>query len=281
MIDEYKQLADSKMKLQKETKDLKKNMEAEFSEYSKRKADQMKKLKTTIKQLKTRLDDILKADVNLAKYSKLKDTCHALAVENDQLNHTALKLKDQVDDLNQKKNRLNFLVFLCMKEGYPVGKLYKNEVKPIDSHRFDILTPSKFKRGVKKINEDIKNKKRSKSQDKSDAKESNGLKCDDSFEELPEDLFDEKEDSQLLNKSQDFVTNRTIGINHSYDAIVEGPPIMPKKLPIVPSLDFNKLSEYNKALKEAKKKRLQAKQMDKQGPSGEEFDEIESLLNMP
>ena len=42
-----------------------------------------------------------------------------------------------------------------MKKGYPVNKIFEEEVKPIDSHRFDLLTPSKYKNSIIKINEGL------------------------------------------------------------------------------------------------------------------------------
>ena len=52
-----------------------------------------------------------------------------------------------------------------MREGFPVAKLYKEEVKPIDSHRFDLLTPSKFKKSIAKLNEDMAKPIRGRSQE--------------------------------------------------------------------------------------------------------------------
>ena len=153
LIEEYKELFESNSSLVKEFKNLKIKMENDIKEFSKRKTDQLKKMKAIIRQLKIKLEEVTKTEVSSTKYNKLKENFKVLAEENEQLNHTAWKLRDLVDDLNQKKNKLNFLIFLWMKEGYPVNRIYKTEVQPIDSHRFDMLTPSKIKNSIKKMNE--------------------------------------------------------------------------------------------------------------------------------
>ena len=153
LIEEYKELFESNSNLVKEFKNLKIKMENDIKEFSKRKTDQLKKMKAIIRQLKIKLEEVSKTEVSSSKYNKLKENFKVLAEENEKLNHTAWKLRDLVDDLNQKKNKLNFLIFLWMKEGYPVNRIYKTEVQPIDSHRFDMLTPSKIKNSIKKMNE--------------------------------------------------------------------------------------------------------------------------------
>jgi len=106
--------------------------------------------------------------------------------ENEQLNNTACKYKEQTEDLQQKKNRLNFLLFLCMKQGCPVSKIYNEEVKPIDSHRFDLLTPSKYKKSIQKLNEEIRVNKITKV----------NFPLNESFEQLPESFFEELDQSE-------------------------------------------------------------------------------------
>lgn len=266
LIDEYKKLAEAKIQCQKEAESSQKKLQFELSELSKRKTDELKKLKSTIKSLKAKISSGSNSDISYNKYNKLKQNFKIVISENEQLNNAALKLKDQNDDLIKKKNRLNFLVFLCMKQGYPVNKIYKEEVKPIDSHRFDLLTPSKYKNSIKKLNEEMKIRS-----------DSNKNALSESYENLPENFFEALDESESLNKSLEYSTNRTKGLNESYDPILEGPAIMPKKPSLIPSLNFNKLDEYNKQVKLAKKKRLDEKS--KQGGYGEEADELESLLN--
>lgn len=253
LIDEYKEIAEARNTAVKETQQLQKQMQVEFHEYSKKKSDELKRMKSMIKSLKAKCEGASKGEISVSKYNKLKENFKIAVSENEQLNEVALKLKDQVEDLTQKKNRMNFLIFLCMREGYPVTKLYKEQVKPIDSHRFDLLTPSKLKNSIKKMNSEII--------------PFNGAEL------IPENFFDEVEENEFLNKTQEYATYRSIGLNGSYEAIVEGPPLMPKKTSLVPTLDFNKLNEYNKAVKLAKKKKQQEKL--KQG----EIDELGSLLN--
>ena len=178
-------------------------------------------------------------EVSMSKYNKLKESYKALTDENDHLNNTALKLKDLVDDLNQKKNKLNFLIFLWMKEGYPVNRIYKNDVEPIDSHRFDILTPSKIKNSIKKMNEN-KAKNKSKSQGPT-MREGTWIASNmkESFEQLPESFFNDVNESQILNKSHEIShQNISIDLNGSYEPIVKGLPEMPKKLTSIPILNF-------------------------------------------
>mmetsp|Transcript_21330 Transcript_21330/g.24523 ORF Transcript_21330/g.24523 Transcript_21330/m.24523 type:complete len:86 (+) Transcript_21330:2-259(+) len=85
-----------------------------------------------------------------------------------------------------------------MKEGFPVEKIYKSEVKPIDSHRFNFLTPKKFKKTIMKINEEKKAKR-----PKSNDGKTTGKELGDSCKKLPESFFDEDNESQCLNKSFD------------------------------------------------------------------------------
>lgn len=199
--------------------------------------------------------------------------------ENEDLNNTAMKLKDLVDELNQKKNKLNFLIFLCMKEGYPVDRIYKNEVKPIDSHRFEMLTPSKFKNSIKKINEEVRKDNRSKSKGATRNNKADKSLLNLSQDKLPENFFDEMEENHLQNKSLDSSTTKTlVDLNCSYDPIVEGPPAMPKKLRIVPSLNFKKLDDYNRAVKEARKKKMDEKLKNIENQDNN-YDELESILN--
>lgn len=134
-------------------------MEDEFDEYSQKKSAQIKKMKAIIKQLKFKLEDMSKSDVGMSKYTKLKENYKQVSIENQHLSSTVAKLKEHSEDLNKKKNRLNFLIFLCMKEGYPINKIYQNEIKPIDSHRFNVLTPNKFKNSVKVLNENLRQRR--------------------------------------------------------------------------------------------------------------------------
>ena len=278
LINEYKDMVDSNQNLHKDFENLKLKMESDLKEYSKRKTEQLSKMKAIIKQLKSKLEDTSKTEVSMSKYKKLKENFKILVNENEDLNNTAIKLKDLVDDLNQKKNKLNFLIFLWMKEGYPVDKLYKNEVKPIDSHRFDVLTPSKFKNIIKKMNEDSKKEKRSKSNGATSENKVEKQLVNDSFEKFPESFFDEGNESNLLNKSQETKqVNHSIDLNWSYEPIVDGPPAMPKKLKIIPSLNFRKLDEYNKAVYEAKKKKMDEKKQNIENEDNN-FDELESIL---
>ena len=279
LIDEYKTMADSNQNLHKDFENLKLKMESDLKEYSKRKTEQLSKMKAIIKQLKTKLEDTSKSEVSMSKYKKLRDNFKILVNENEDLNNTAMKLKDLVDDLNQKKNKLNFLIFLCMKEGYPVDRIYKNEVKPIDSHRFEMLTPSKFKNSIKKINEDFINNQRSKSNDAKKDKKSEKTLFNFSNEKLPESFFDETDEINGQNRSQESIsTKNLVDLNCSYDPIVEGPPVMPKKLRIVPSLNFKKLDDYNRAVKEARKKKVNEKCKQVENEENN-FDELESILN--
>lgn len=266
LIDEYKKLAEAKLQYQRETENSQKKLQFELSELGKRKTDELKKLKSMIKGLKAKISSGNSSDISYNKYNKLKQNFKMVMSENEQLNDVALKLKDQNDDLMKKKNRLNFLVFLWMKQGYPVNKIYKEEVKPIDSHRFDLLTPSKYKNSIKKLNEEMKAKL-----------DSNKNALSESYENLPENFFEALDESDTLNKSDEHSTNRTKGLNESYDPILEGPAIMPQKPSLIPSLNFNRLDEYNKQVKLAKKKRLDEKS--KQGGFGDEVDELESMLN--
>mmetsp|Transcript_37511 Transcript_37511/g.43114 ORF Transcript_37511/g.43114 Transcript_37511/m.43114 type:complete len:162 (+) Transcript_37511:924-1409(+) len=158
-----------------------------------------------------------------------------------------------------------------MKEGYPVEKLYKNEVKPIDSHRFEFITPRKIKNTIKIINENIK-QRRLKSQDpilrsgNVSIKESNRL--------LPESFFDDDSESQALNKSHDIVMNLSVDLNGSYEPITQG-PAQPAKIPgSIPCLNFHKLDEYNRAVKKAKQN---AKAEQLKVPA-DVMDEIDSVL---
>lgn len=102
-----------------------------------------------------------------------------------------------------------------MKEGYPVNKIYKNEIKPIDSHRFDMLTPSKIKNSIKKINQDFsKSNKKSKSDDANQRNiENKNTAMNESCGHLAESFFDEADESQLLNKSQDISHRYSIDLN--------------------------------------------------------------------
>jgi hypothetical protein len=103
----------------------------------------------------------------------------------------------------------------------------------------------------------------------------NGLT--ESFEKLPENFFEALDQSEILNKSHDYSTDRTKGLNESYDPIVDGPVFLPIKPSLIPSLDFNKLDEYNKKVKIAKQKHQEENL--KEGGSGDEIDELESILN--
>lgn len=89
LIEEYKDLYDSNASLAKDFKNLKAKMESDLKEYSKRKSDQLKKMKAIIRQLKLKLEDVSKTEVNMAKYNKLKDSYKQLIEENDELNSTA------------------------------------------------------------------------------------------------------------------------------------------------------------------------------------------------
>jgi len=242
------------------------------------KSEQLKKMKAIIRQLKFKLEDLSKSEVSLSKYNKVKDSLKQAMLDNQMLNDTIMKLKDHADELTQKKNRLNFLIFLWMKEGYPINKIYQNEVKPIDSHRFNVLTPTKFKNSMKKLNEKLKLKKQWKSDEKS--KINNNILSKnlvkDSFDWLPESFFDENEESQLFNKSQEIHHDVSINLNDSYEPIAEGPAKIQNKPLIVPTLDFNKLEQYNNAIKKAKKKQIEDKSIKAQA---ENFDEIESILS--
>lgn len=280
LIEEHKELLESNAELAKDFKNTKLKMENDLKEYSKRKAEQLKKMKAIIRQLKLKLEDVSKTEVSVSKYNKLKDNVKILVQENEELNNTAWKLKDLVDDLNQKKNKLNFLIFLCMKEGYPVNKIYKNEVKPIDSHRFEMLTPSKIKNSIKKMNENSNSlNKKSKSDDAIlKNPENKNASMNESFEQLAESFFDEVEESQILNKSHDTPHNYSVDLNWSYEPLAEGSPIMPKKLKIIPSLNFNKLDEYTKAVKDAKKKKMEEKKKQHGEQDDLNFDELESIL---
>lgn len=162
-----------------------------------------------------------------------------------------------------------------MKNGYPINKLYQEEVKPIDSHRFDLLTPSKYKNSLKKLNEDLKQGKFLSKGDHQSSKTKIGL--NESFEQLPENFFEELDHSGMSNKSFDYSTYRSKELNASYIPILETPAIMPKKPCAIPTLDFGKLEQYNNAVKLAKKKKYQEKM--KQEELGAEAEEIESLLN--
>lgn len=271
LIDEFKNIAEAKLTIQKDSQSLQKKMQSEFQEYSKKKSEELKKLKSNIKSLRSKIEGKGKSEVSMSKYNKLKENFKILINENEQLNHAALKFKEQVDDLTQKKNRMNFLLFLCMKEGYPVNKLYKEEVKPIDSHRFDLLTPTKLKNSIKQINKNISTKNFGKIENKENKQRNTAL--NESVDELPENFFDDLDQSEFLNKSQEYATYRSIGLNGSYEAIVEGPAIMPKKPSMIPSLDFDRLDEYNKAVKQAKKEKIREKQMQR-----EDADDLGSLL---
>lgn len=53
---------------------------------------------------------------------------------------------------------------------------------------------------------------------------------------------------------------------------------MPKKLNIIPSLNFKKLDEYTKAVKQAKKKKMEDRKKKHQEQDDVNFDELESIL---
>ena len=73
-------------------------------------------------------------------------------------------------------------------------------------------------------------------------------------------------------KSLEYSTYRSKELNASYEAIVDGPAIMPSKPCMVPSLNFQKLREYNEEVKLAKKKKMEEKM--KQGKNEQEMQEI-------
>ena len=246
LINEFKRQADARMRIQSQTTELKVRMQSEIDNYSKRKNEEIKNLKQIIKGLRLKVESTHLGSDSDAKMLKIKEKFKLLVAENEHLADTSLKMKDRVDDLSQKKNQLNFLVYLCMKEGCPVGKLFNQEIKPIDSHRFDLLTPSKIKSSMKKLNEEM--------QKLAQSKTNNSV-----FEPLPEEFFEDSDD--LHEYSVEMATNRTIGINGSYDNIVMGPPAEQTKPSLVPSLDFQRLSDYNKAIELAKKKKIQEKLM--------------------
>lgn len=246
-----------------------------MNQQSKRHSEELRKLKSGIKSLKLKLESAKnKPEISYAKYNKLKQNFKLLLNENDQLNNAAVRYKEQVDDLTQKKNRLNFLIFLCMKNGYPINKLYQEEVKPIDSHRFDLLTPSKYKNSLKKLNEEIKQGTLKKEAPKG-TKAKVGL--NESFDQLPENFFEELDKSGMSNKSFDYSTSRSKDLNASYLPILDSPAKVPKKPALIPTLDFKRLEQYNHAVKMAKKKKYEEKM--KHDQYGAEVEEIESLLN--
>jgi hypothetical protein len=272
LIDDYKVLAEKRVKIEKDAAELKSKMQTEIDMYSKRKKEEIKKMKAIIKQLKSKLEQVSTSEVSNEKYLRLKEKFKLLLSENDQLNSLAYKLKDQVEDLNRKNNRSNFLMYLCMKEGYPVARIYKEEVKPIDSHRFDLLTPSKFKKSIIKLNEDMGKPNRGRSQENRNTNNCNQKVPD----PIPEDIFDDSQ-SEIIEDSNIYATNRTIGLNGSYDPIITGAPAEQNKPFQVPSLNFDKLDEYNKAVKNAKKNKHNEKMLMKQGEY-KESDELESLI---
>ena len=93
---------------------------------------------------------------------------------------------------------------------------------------------------------------------------------------MPESFFDDADESQLLNKSQEFKHDVSINLNDSYAPILEGPPKIQNRPKIVPTLDFNRLDQYNTAMKKAKKKRMDERNHKAQQ---DQFDEIESILS--
>lgn len=159
-----------------------------------------------------------------------------------------------------------------MKEGYPIAKIYKEEVKPIDSHRFDLLTPSKFKKSIIKLNEDMVKPNRGRSQENRNTNNCNHQVSD----PIPENIFDDSH-SEIIEDSNIFATNRTIGLNGSYDPITTGAAVEQKRPFQVPSLNFKKLDDYNRAMKNAKKKKNLEKTNIKQGELAS-HDELESLI---
>lgn len=112
LIDEFKELTSENQLLRQDLKEIKSKMEQEFNDYSDKKTSQLKKLKAIIRQMKYKLDDVSKAEVSMSKYNKLKDNLKQALIENQELTNVTYKLKDQAEDLNKKKNRLNFLIFL-------------------------------------------------------------------------------------------------------------------------------------------------------------------------
>ncbi|CAI2379278.1 unnamed protein product [Moneuplotes crassus] len=275
LIDDFKNLAEKRNSLQKEVDEINSKWKHELDQQSKKHSEELRKFKSGIKALKLKLESAKnKPEVSYSKYNKLKQNFKLLLNENDQLNNAAIRYKEQVDDLTQKKNRLNFLIFLCMKNGYPITKLYQEEVKPIDSHRFDLLTPSKYKNSLKKLNEEIKEGTFKKENSK-ETKARFGL--NESFDQLPENFFEELDNSKMSNKSFDYSTSRTKDLNASYLPILDSPAKIPKKPVLIPTLDFKKLEQYNNAVKMAKKKKYEEKM--KHDQYGAEVEEIESLLN--
>lgn len=68
LIDEYKNIAENNQNLHKDFDNLKVKMENDLKEYSKRKTEQLSKMKAIIKQLKTKLEDTSKSEVSMSKY---------------------------------------------------------------------------------------------------------------------------------------------------------------------------------------------------------------------
>mmetsp|Transcript_27495 Transcript_27495/g.27367 ORF Transcript_27495/g.27367 Transcript_27495/m.27367 type:complete len:239 (-) Transcript_27495:16-732(-) len=230
-----------------------------MDQQSKKHSEELRKMKSGIKSLKLKLESAKnKPEVDHSKYEKLKQNFELLLNENDQLNNAAMRYKEQVDDLSKKKNRLNFLIFLCMKNGYPVSKLYQEEVKPIDSHRFDLLTPSKYKNSLKKLNEEMKKSSPVRS---SSQKNLTRVNLNESFEPLPENFFEELDGCGMSNKSFDYSTARSKELNASYLPILDSPAKHPQKPSLIPTLDFKKLDDYNQAVKAAKKKKYEERMM--------------------
>lgn len=112
LIDDFKALAEQRTKIEKDAVELKSKMQAEIDTYSKRKNEEIKKMKAIIKQLKSKLEQVSSLEVSNEKYLRLKEKFKLLLKENDQLNSLAYKLKDQVEELNRKNNRSNFLMYL-------------------------------------------------------------------------------------------------------------------------------------------------------------------------
>ena len=99
-----------------------------------------------------------------------------------------------------------------------------------------------------------------------------------SFEQMPESFFNEVDESQILNKSHDASRNNySVDLNGSFEPLVQGCPAMPKKLVIIPTLNFKKLDDYTKAVKEAKKKKIEERKKQHMDDANN-FDEIESIL---
>lgn len=98
----------------------------------------------------------------------------------------------------------------------------------------------------------------------------------DSFEILPESIFNEDDESQISTRSQETKDKVCINLDDSFEPIVGGPAKVQKKPKLVPSLDFKKLNHYNNVVKQAKMKKNNPKN---KIAKADDFDEIESILS--